>query len=178
LILILDLFFDFVSDSSRRFRWVALQLNSLSTCHSMWTLRKAINALPPGLDDTYSRILEKVNEHEKPTVRLMLQWLCFSFRPLRIEELTHIYHIGDAIEPPFNLDSIVFNPEDILDVSPGLFSLTTTSVAMPFSDVWYSFPSGATLQILQLAHFSVKEYLVSRRAGYWFLDQERAHISI
>jgi hypothetical protein len=94
----------------------------------MWTLRRALDTLPPGLDETYSRILDKVIEHEKPAVRLMLQWLCFSFRPLWIEELAQIFCIGSSADPPFNPDAVVFHPEDILDICPGLFSLTSTII--------------------------------------------------
>jgi ankyrin repeat protein len=167
--------FDSPSDFSGRFRWVALQLNSLSTNHSMWALRKALETLPPGLEETYRRILEKVNGLERPSVRLILQWLCFSFRPLRIEELAQIWCIGDAIGPPFNHDAVVFHPEDILDISPGILSLTEVVTK---GDDWSLFPFGTKLQIVQLAHFSVKEYLLSPSAACWALGQERAHVSI
>jgi hypothetical protein len=178
-----DQCYDFVSDFSLRFRWVALQLNYLSTCHSMWTLRKALDGLPPGLDETYSRILEKVNDHERPRLRLMLQWLCFSFRPLRVEELADIFHVGDAIGPPFNPDALVFQSEDVLDVCPGLLSLTTTrtvSKAPWYETAWGCFRPGRRLQIAKLAHFSVKEFLLqSSSYPTWLpLNQELAHLSI
>jgi ankyrin repeat protein len=171
---------DFVFDLLSRFRWVALQLNSLSACHSMWTLRKALDSLPPGLDETYSRILEKVNDHEKPRVRLMLQWLLFSLWPLRIQELADIFHVGDAIGPPFNADATVFRPEDILDMCPGLLSLTTITVQQYWEKGWKQFSAGTRLQIAELAHFSVKEYLLrTPHCPTWLaLDQELAHLSI
>jgi ankyrin repeat protein len=147
----------------------------------MWTLRQALDTLPPGLDGTYSRILEKVNDHEKPRVHLMLQWLCFSFRPLRVEELADIFHVGDAIGPPFNDDAVVFRPEDVLDVCPGLLSLTTIEVNWNGHDeVWQCFRPWTRLQIAQLAHFSVKEYLLqSPQCPTWLpLNQELAYLSI
>jgi ankyrin repeat protein len=146
----------------------------------MWTLRKALDALPPGLDETYSRILEQVNEHEQPRVRLMLQWLCFSFRPLRIEELADIFHVGGVIGPPFNADAVVFHPEDVLDVCPGLLSLTTIEVHWRRDAVWPGFKPRTSLQIAQIAHFSVKEYLLQspHRPTWLPLNQELAHLSI
>jgi hypothetical protein len=111
----------------------------------------------------------------------MLQWLCFSFRPLRIEELAHIFHIGDDIGPPFNPDTVVFHPEDVLDVCPGLLSLTTIGVQwIDEEGVWKYFNPGTMLQIAQLAHFSVKEYLLQppHRPTWLSLDQELAHLSI
>jgi hypothetical protein len=145
----------------------------------MWTLRRALDILPPGLDETYSRILGTVNELEKPAVRLILQWLCFSFRPLRIEELAQIVHIGDAIGPPFNPDAVVFNPEDILDICPGLLTLTMFERDWIQDNVWKFFKEGTELQIVQLAHFSVKEYLLqSPHAVCWALDQELSHLAI
>jgi ankyrin repeat protein len=112
----------------------------------------------------------------------MLQWLCFSFRPLRIEELAHIIHVGDAIEPPFSTDTVVFHPEDVLDVCPGLLSLTTIEVQWHGEESWSwtGFQPGTRLQIAQLAHFSVKEYLLqSPHCPTWLaLKQELAHLSI
>jgi ankyrin repeat protein len=149
----------------------------------MWTLRKALDALPPGLDETYSRILGKVNEHEKPSVRLMLQWLCFSFRPLLIEELAHIVHIGDTIGPPFNPDTVVFCPEDVLDICPGLLSHTVIDCHFIEGNMWRFFQLGTMVQIIQLAHFSVKEYLLQspprdHSTSWLALNQELAHLSI
>jgi hypothetical protein len=48
-----------------RFRWVALQLDSLSDCRSMSTLRQTLSSLPATLDETYALILQRITKTER-----------------------------------------------------------------------------------------------------------------
>jgi ankyrin repeat protein len=142
----------------------------------MHSLHLALSSLPPSLDETYSRILERIEQDEKPHVRRILQWLCFSKRPLRLEEILCIYNIGDNVQPPFNPRNDLFKPEDIFDICLGLLSLV--EVEAMGDHEWRFFDYDTTLHIVQLAHFSVKEYLLSARALAWSLDEQLSHVSI
>jgi hypothetical protein len=168
-----------------RFRWVALQLDSVSRCRSLNALRHALSSLPRSLDETYRRILDSIEAEEQPHVRRILQWILFSKRPLQIEEIVVIYQIGDKIHPPLELDDEHFYPEGILDIFRGLLSFTlhqtTGPVDVPllsFANEWDTFPESTTLQIVELAHYSVKEYLLSSSSGIWTINQELTHIAI
>jgi ankyrin repeat domain-containing protein 50 len=107
-----------------RFRWIALQLDTVSRCRSVKDLRCALYSLPPSLDETYRRILESIDMEEEPHVRRILQWLCFSKRPLCVEEIAVIYEVGDRIQPAFASDDDFFHVEDIIDICRGLLSLS------------------------------------------------------
>jgi ankyrin repeat protein len=160
-----------------RFRWVALQLDAASRCRSLNTLRQALSSLPRSLDDTYRRILESIEEREQGHVRRILQWLCFSKRPLRLEEIAVIYEIADRVQPPFVHEDGLFHHEDIIDICRGLLSLSFSYTSI-WDDKWHNFPPYKTLRIVQLAHFSVKEYLFSSLSSPWTIDEHLSHVTI
>jgi ankyrin repeat protein len=174
-------FDDFLTIS--RFRWVALQLDTVSRCRSLNALRGVLFSLPHSLDETYSRILESIDAAEQPHVRRILQWLCFSKRPLCIEEIALVYEVGDKIQPAFASDDDIFHLEDIVDICRGLLSLSVPqadwgSPKLRWDDKQGSFSQPYAVQIPQLAHFSVKEYLLSPRSGSWVVDQMSAEVTI
>jgi ankyrin repeat domain-containing protein 50 len=155
-----------------RFRWVSLQLDSLSRCRSIATVKAALSSLPPTLHETYARILQQIADEEKSRVRQILQILCVAVRPIRLTAAAEIYQIGDDIQPPFTSDSGLFHPEDSIDICQGLLSL----MAMSGDDAYDLMEESIT--IIQLAHFSVKEYLLSSCSLSWTLSEEASHISI
>jgi ankyrin repeat protein len=86
-----------------------------------------------------------------------------------------IYTVADMICPPFSEANSLFHTEDILAICHGLLMLTsTTGKALGLVDQ----SERETFQIVQLAHFSVKQYLLSSRTVAWHLDGSKAHISI
>jgi hypothetical protein len=160
----------------------------LSRCRSIATLKTALCSLPPTLGETYSRILQQIANEEKAHVRRILEILCVAMRPIRLTEVAEIYQIGDDIQPPFTCERILFHPEDIIDICQGLLVL----VVLP-GDEWYTsqprhplkvlvnlhLPREESQIIIQLAHFSVKEYLLSSDCSpSWMLTEEISHISI
>ncbi|KAF4631092.1 hypothetical protein G7Y89_g7033 [Cudoniella acicularis] len=72
------------------FRWVVCQLDSLKKCLKLDALRRALNSLPKTLDDTYARILRSIDEEYSQDAFRILQWLAYSARPLRIEEVAEV----------------------------------------------------------------------------------------
>jgi ankyrin repeat protein len=162
-----------------RFRWVALQLDAVSRCHSLNTLRFALSSLPRSLEETYRRILDSIAEEEVPHVRRILQWLCFSKRPLRIEEIALVYQISDNILASFKTDDELFHLEDSMDICRGLLSSSLIHTLGVKYGEWRHFPPSITLRIVQLAHFSVKEYLLSSQcSAIWALDESLSHVTI
>jgi hypothetical protein len=158
-----------------RFRWVALQIDELCDCKTMSSLHHTLDSLPKTLDDTYRRILDKVHECNQPFVQHILQCVCFFFRPIFVEEVGHIYRIGDCRKPPFDCEDALFHPKDAVDLCSGL-------LCPVFVDNWLNLMlwgrEGDVTETVQLAHFSVKEYLLSARAMSWRLNEELSHLYI
>ncbi|KAL9134056.1 MAG: hypothetical protein Q9175_004768 [Cornicularia normoerica] len=164
------------------FRWAACQLDSLGDCFHLPHLRHALASLPKTLDDTYARILcniDKRYSHYNKHILKILQWLTFSTRPLRLEELAEVFAIDIDETSRFDPGRRLPEPRDILTLCSSLITLTNSvydasdegsgSVLSedsqdPDADsVAESSDSGGSTIYVRLAHFSVKEYLVSDR---------------
>ena len=102
-------------DSFIRFRWVALQLTELENCSSRYEIDKRLTELPKGLDETYKRILNNVDENHRADTRMFLQWLAFSKRPMTIEEIaeTITADVSDKFLV-FNQNKRYADPQDVL----------------------------------------------------------------
>lgn len=102
------------------------------------------------MDTTYARILQSIpRERKRKTIRL-LQFLLYSERPLALEEAVDIIAVR-PIEGQFDAQDRLPCPEEITGYCSSLISLIQASS-----------PAAATK--LQLAHFSVKEYLLTSDA--------------
>jgi ankyrin repeat protein len=153
-----------------------LQLDAVSKCRTMRSLYATLSTLPSTLDETYTQILDKIDEADQSQVYRILQFVCFSRRPLRIEELAAIVQLGDHAEPRFHLEDALFFPEHILDMCSGLLVM---SVIKPSNDgSWPIEDDTVVFHTVQLSHFSVKEYLISPRPSFWHLDEQQCHIVI
>jgi hypothetical protein len=130
-----------LSKSGGMFRWVQCQLDQISPLRTVRAIRKALDDLPDGLDDTYERILLGVPRHHIDVVHKIFQWLSISTSPLTLLEL----HDAIAIDPELDFldeESQLSSPQDIFDLCSSLTTVTDTGT-------------------IQLAHASVKEYLLS-----------------
>lgn len=114
-------------------------------------LRKALASLPKTLDDTYARILCYIDDDHHSYACKILNWLTFSLRPLSLDEVAETIAIDVQGDPRFDVNSRLAEPLDILSICAGLISLE--SLVLERKDQL----------IVQLAHFSVKEYLISSR---------------
>ena len=174
-----------------RFRWAACQLDLLGDCFSVRHLRQALASLPKTLDDTYARILlniDKKHNHYYREILKILQWLTFSAEPLRLEELVEIVAIDIDETPRFDPERRWPEPQDILMICSSLVTLTTNfdegtddessgqyieeeydiefDASSQESDTDSRFEASdceGSMIFVRLAHFSVKEYLVSDR---------------
>jgi ankyrin repeat protein len=130
-----------------RFQWAACQLDVLEKCLDLHLLNKALASLPKTLHETYSRIVTAIpDEHKAYAVRI-LQFLTFSERPLSIEETVDAVTVNIEAKPHFDPDNRMPEPREISRYCSSLVAVVSTK-------------SG---DVLQLSHFSVKEYLTSHR---------------
>jgi ankyrin repeat domain-containing protein 50 len=145
-----------VINDNYRFRWVVCQLDSLRKCLNLKKLRDELKALPKPLDETYERVLSRINDDGYSTEALtILKWLCFSVRPLRIAEMGEVLAI-DLDSCQFDPEQRFLEPQDILKVCSSLVSVAPASSINVIV-------SGKEIEEIRLAHFSVKEYLTCSR---------------
>lgn len=118
-------------------------------------VQNILSSLPRSLDATYERVLLQIDSDLVYEAKSALQWLSCCLRPLYLEELVDASIINPDEEVPFSEDFRI-SPFDLVDLLPGLIKVN------PPPD-----PSNAKVlskhYTVTLAHFSVKEYLVSSR---------------
>jgi ankyrin repeat protein len=135
-----------VQRSKGMFQWARCQIEALCRFRNDKAIEAALDNLPKTLHDTYSRILQRVeNDHPEDidVVRNMLKWLVRSVRAMTLDELAEAMAVDPEDDATsMDLSAVDTDPEDILNV---LGSLVTVSA------------SG----IVSLAHYSVKEFLIS-----------------
>ena len=142
------------TNSYARFRWAVCQLDTLGKCRNRAMLRKALATLPLTLDTTYDRILCAIAEEDVSYAIRVLSWLAFSDRPLTVDEVAEVIAIDVARDPAFDPEEVLEDPMEILEICSSLVTIATDD-----SDRGLE----STRQIAVLAHYSVKEYLVSDR---------------
>ncbi|KZP08569.1 hypothetical protein FIBSPDRAFT_660462, partial [Athelia psychrophila] len=135
------------------FRWAAMQIDSLQTCMNTKEVKEKLKALPKDLEETYERIL--TSSTRRHDLLHMLHWLAFSARALRLEEIAEVPSVDFDAE-----DGPCYDPD--LKYSMPSIALTVCSGLVTVSDgkhIGLHEING----IVKLAHFSVKEYLISDR---------------
>ncbi|KAL2819101.1 purine and uridine phosphorylase [Aspergillus granulosus] len=136
------------------FRWAACQLDILQDCLDLRMLRKSLRSLPKTLEETYARILAGISESYQPYAIRLLQFLTYSERPLTVREAVDAIAVDPSGDPPFDPRMRMPESREITKICSSLVSLVTR-----LGDC----NSGEMLEELQLAHFSVQQYLKSGR---------------
>jgi ankyrin repeat protein len=138
-------------------------------------LLKTLQSLPMTLDATYDRMLASINPELKDFARRLLILLCFSATPLRVCELTESLAISvDGDGGYFDFGDKMSGVHDLLTICPGMIkveekenvrqSALTQERDSDFSNrAILTRVKNADRRIVSLAHFSVREYLVSDR---------------
>ncbi|CAI6339356.1 unnamed protein product [Periconia digitata] len=139
------------------FRWAVCQLDALQNCRTRAALRRTLATLPLTLDKTYDRILSSISEDDAPYAVSILRWLAFSRRPLSLGEVSEIVAITLEDEARFDRDEILEDPFDVLNICSSLVTLYPTNTSGEHETM------DPTRQVVTLAHYSVKEYLLSER---------------
>lgn len=145
-----------------RFVWVVSQLDALERCLTPEDVVDALDTLPRTLDETYARILRKIEPEYMPGTIRLLQLLAYSERPLSIDEAVDALAIELAPSPHL-INRMPF-PLEIAEHSSGLIS----TAQREDSD-----EDGKTK--IWLVHTSLREYLRSDRleptiAKYFAID--------
>ncbi|KAI9703722.1 MAG: hypothetical protein M1836_007492 [Candelina mexicana] len=177
------------------FRWAACQLDSLKNCLNLKALRKALKTLPATLDETYARILKNICSEYEGNAFTILQWLVYSARPLRLEEVVDVIAVDVKGDPRFDLENRLAEPREILKICSSLVTVHEddenegtegylteddevegTEGYLTEDDNREEYGGYNTQAVIRLAHFSVKEYLVSDRiragSAAWYSIQE------
>lgn len=141
-----------------QFLWVKMQEDCLRSGKSQKKIEQAISSTPTGLEHTYERNWQKISqlpEEDRNRTISLLRWTAFALRPLTVNEITAALLINDDCdevqfdELPDNVDNDYINTE-ILDLCGSL-----VEIRIPQAE------THAGLRTVHLAHFSVKQYLLS-----------------
>ncbi|RMY68962.1 hypothetical protein D0864_11215 [Hortaea werneckii] len=171
------------------FRWAACQLDTLTHCLTLGKVRRTLQDLPKTLYETYDRMIRTINESQNGEEALkVLRWLAFARRPLSANELLQVTGIvfeEDVLR--FDADEVLKDPRDILRICSGLVSITPAVPDHDLSDsesdteetlsISSSASSEPEEECIRLAHFSVKEYLLSTRPciGSFSFPEKESH---
>lgn len=139
-------------DRLSRFRLAACHLQVLKTCIDIGQIEEELKRLPTTLEEMYDRILQKIDSHHHTRVVRILQFLVYSQKPLRAEELVDAAAVDLLREPAFGSDRRMPDPHGILDICP---SLLTRVVKQQNQG------EETSADFIELAHATVKQYLLS-----------------
>jgi hypothetical protein len=158
----------FIADD-KRWRLVALQLDALSRARNLSAISSTLEKLPIRLDDFYEKLLLDIKEEDYPLAFRALQLISFAARPISVDELAEAA-VAHNCSPYINPDDRFLNAQDILEIIP---SGLATKIKVELEP-------GLIVDSVQLAHFSVKEYLTSSRVkasnvSLYHLEEIKAH---
>ncbi|KAG7423376.1 Ankyrin repeat and KH domain-containing protein 1 [Fusarium oxysporum f. sp. raphani] len=133
------------------FRWAACQLDSLETCLDREGIETALKSLPQDLNETYNRLLQRIPPERKHKAIRLLQFLVCSERPLTLKEAVDVVAVRIDSRPGY------FDPEDRLPCPSEITRFCPSLVSI----VHGPHSGQGAVEEVQLAHFSVKEYLLN-----------------
>ena len=155
-----------------RFRWAACMLDTLRR-HDPEGIPRVLDELPPALDETYARALEKIPGEKQELAHYLFQCLVASVRPLRVEEvvefLAALPRRAAAVRP--KKDRRRKDPED------AAFSACSCLVTIV---------KDRDDEIVQFSHPSVNQFLTSarladlkgRNLSHYHVPLEPAHATV
>ena len=125
------------------------------------TLLIALHSLPETLDQTYERIITNIHKDYRDHARRALIWLSYSIRPLTMIEVAE----ASIFEPSENLDTSerLREPAALLRILGSLVTVTSVAASKHVPEI--SLQGETEIPCMQLAHFTVKEYLIHERLG-------------
>ncbi|KAL2070986.1 hypothetical protein VTL71DRAFT_14012 [Oculimacula yallundae] len=147
-----------VDGAEGMFFWTVCQIQLLQNLPTPASVRKALSSLPPGLPATYCRVFEKIDAEYPIETQLYIQralnWLVWGSPELQIDAFMHMICMHDEIEE--------LHPEEV----PGIQSIPK----------WLGCLVRPTGDSFELAHFSIKEFLLSSRHSQ--SDMSSTNISV
>jgi len=119
---------------------------------------ETLKSLPKDLETTYDQILERIEKREMPSANIILQWLVLGMHPLLQEELCIVVTFN-ASSGNFDSSLALAHPDDVIQLCSSLVI------------------KGANNKV-QLAHASVKEYLLDKPTKIGLPDIASGHAFI
>ena len=145
----------------------------MKRCLKVGLIRQTLRNLPKTLDDTYSRIFSGIDEAYRQEAKSALIWLAFAERPLQLEELAEATIIHPSSDPPFDPEERFPEPQNVLQILSSLVTVrglekgsceeNLGAYIWNDDDPWNSSSNPRPSATITLAHYSVKEYLISDR---------------
>ncbi|KAL8801160.1 MAG: hypothetical protein Q9182_004665 [Xanthomendoza sp. 2 TL-2023] len=135
-----------VNRSEGMFQWVKCQIEVLCSLGTDKAILKALERMPKDLAGTYARILQRLERDVENVGRYqkLLRWLVKSTRSLTLDELAECIGIDlDEDNQSMDFDSVETYPENLLKRCSSLVTVADDGR-------------------VSLAHFTVKEFLVSK----------------
>jgi len=113
-------------------------------------LKKTLASLPKTLGQIYERILDRIGDVHCKYVFQVLQWLAFSERPLKLQELAAALEVDFGDGSAVKDEDQVPDPRAVLKMCSSLVTITPGSLDQDDAQV-------------QLSHLSVQDYLTSNQ---------------
>jgi ankyrin repeat protein len=147
---------------------VFCQLEVLRHCLPA-SIRQTLDRLPKSLDETYLRVLNQIAQVNQPHAHRMLQCLVVAARPLHVEELAELlaFEFDDA-QGGIPKHRAAWRLDDRMQAVLTTCSSLVTIIDEPLSGC----------EVVQFSHFSVKEFLISKRLASSLVDLSRYHIRL
>jgi len=137
---------------------VYCQLEYLANCPPV-RIQRALDELPATLDETYERTLREIEDTNSEYAPRLLLCVAVAYRPLKVEELAEIlaFDFEAGPIPEFREECRLKNPV------AAVLSMCSTLLALVNVQDYLLFHDSDNRQVVQFAHFSVKEFLTSTR---------------
>ena len=125
------------------------QLEVLRHCFPP-SVRRVLDELPESLDGTYERVLKDIRMANRTHAHRLLQCLVVAVRPLRVEELAEVLAFD-------------FNAAGTPRLNPGWRWEDQEEAVLSACSSLVAVVNQGHSRVVQFSHFSVKEFLMSRR---------------
>ena len=136
-----------------------LHMDSLVSKHNPRAVRTALENLPAGLEDTYQKVLQRIdsqNADDREMANTVLLWLCCAQRPLTLSELQHALSL--------DTDCLEFDPQSVTEQDLLLSICAGLVIVDPESG------------IIRLVHYTAQEFFEGIRDSR-FADAQRTIVS-
>jgi hypothetical protein len=114
------------------------------------SVRRVLKELPESLDGTYERVLKEIRMANRPHAHRLLQCLVVAVRPLRVEELAEVIAFD-------------FNAQGTPGLHTGWRWEDQEEAVLSACSSLVSIIRDGRSRVVQFSHFSVKEFLTSKR---------------
>ena len=140
------------------------QLEVLRHCFPP-SVRRILEELPDGLDETYERILREIRKPNQGLAHRLMQCLVVAVRPLQVKELAEVLTFD-------------FDAEGIPKLNQNWRWEDQEEAVMSACSSLVTIVKDGDSRIVQFSHFSVKEFLTTDRLAKPIRDVSHYHIEL